>query len=334
MRFKTPQRWPTFVALGVLLAAQTAWGQTAVAVRHQSTDDSATIRVAGLQKAITVLHVSDAHISVADESEAGYRQYGDRMDNAYGKARAHFQTGQKALPAEHFGQLMAAAKAKNVDLIAMTGDIINNPSRSSVQYVTRTIAETRLRSLYISGNHDWHYEGMPGSDADLRNTWIHEWLLPFYAGRDPMGYAVVIGGINFVAIDDSTYQVTDQQLRFFEKEIARGLPTVLLMHIPIWTGKNVGKPASDSCGDPQWGWDADRSYEIERRERWAKEGNLKSTVAFVERVKTSGNLIAILAGHTHRAKTEEISASAVQYVTHASCNGGYRLVTFEPKQAD
>ena len=318
------------VALGSLLTDHYASGQTSIAVRHQSTDDSATIQVAGLKKPVVVLHVSDTHISVRDNSEAQLWQFSDRMDNSYGKPRAHAQTGQKALPAEHFRGLMAMAKAKNVDLIALTGDIVNNPSQSSVQYVSQALTETGIRSLYISGNHDWHYEGMPGSDGALRKEWSHRQLLPLCAGRDPMGYSEVVGGINFVAIDNSTYQVTDEQLALFEKEIARGLPTVLLVHIPIWTGKNVGRPASDSCGDPQWGGDADRNYSIERRERWAKEGNLKSTTAFVERVKTSANLIAVLAGHTHRAKAEELSASAVQYVARAGCEGAYRLVTFEP----
>jgi predicted amidohydrolase/3',5'-cyclic AMP phosphodiesterase CpdA len=320
------------VALGSVLPIHHASGQPPIAVRHQSTDDSAMIQVASLKKPLVILHVSDTHISVRDNREADFWQYADRMDNAYGKPRAHFQTGQKALPAEHFRQLMAVAKAKRVDLIALTGDIVNNPSRSSIQYVSQALAETGIPSLYISGNHDWHYEGLPGSDAALRKQWSHQRLLPLYAGRDPMGYSVVVGGINFVAIDNSTYQVSDEQLALFEKEIARGLPTVLLVHIPIWTGKNVGRPASDSCGDPQWGCDADRTDKIERRERWAKQGNLKSTTAFVERVKTSPNLIAVLTGHTHRAKAEELSASAVQYVARAGCEGAYRLVTFQPLQ--
>lgn len=330
MACATPLRSTPLIAMAVLMAVQVAWGQTPIVVRHRSTDDSATIQVAGLTKAVVVLHVSDAHVSIRDESEADYRQYAERMDAAYGKPRAHFQTRQKALPAEHFRDLMQLAKARNVDLIALTGDIVNNPSRVSMEYVHQVIADTGIRSLYISGNHDWHYEGMPGSDADLRKTWLPKRLLPLYSGRDPMGCAVVIGGVNFVAIDDSTYQVNDEQLAFFDREIARGLPTVLLVHIPLWTGKDAAKPVTDSCGDPRWGWDTDRNFTIERRERWPKGGNLKSTEAFLKHTQTAGNLIAVLAGHTHRAHAEELSASAVQYVARAACDGAYRLVSFTP----
>lgn len=319
---------------GILMANLFAYGEGPVGktlvVRHSSTDDTATIQVGGLEKTLTVLHITDAHVSVADEREAQYHQYGSRMDNAYGREREHWRTKTKALPVAHFRDLLASAKDRNVDLIALTGDIINNPSQSSVQFISKTLNETGIRWLYISGNHDWHYEGMAGSDDALRKTWTQKRLLPLYPGRNPLCYAVRFGGINFVAIDNSTYQVTAGQLAFYEKEIARGLPTVLLLHIPIYTPVSAGKYASDSCGDPSWGWDADRSHEIERRERWSKSGNLPSTTAFVDRVGKTGNLIAVLAGHTHKARTVKLSDSAVQYIGQATCNGGSRLITFAP----
>jgi len=319
----------TLVALGLITAFPLAHGQTPIAVRHHSTDDSATIQVPGLTRAVVVLHISDSHISVRDDKEAEYWQYSARMDDAYGKEQSHYRSGEKALPAAHFRGLMELAKTRKVDAIALTGDIVNNPSQSSVQYVSQALAETGLRYLYISGNHDWHYEGMAGSDNALRETWTERRPLPLYAGRNPLCYAAQIDGINFVAIDDSTYQVDDKQLAFFEQELARGLPTVLLLHIPVWTGKSAGKFAG-GCGDPQWGYEADSSYKTERRERWPKSGNLKSTAAFVDRVKTAGNLIAVLAGHTHGARAETLSASATQYVTRRACDGGYRMVTFAP----
>jgi predicted phosphodiesterase len=318
----------TFLVFGFFATVSFAQGQTPLAVSHQSTDDSATIQVAGLKKALVVLHISDSHVSVPCEEEAEYRQYSDRMDKAFSKERPHYQSGEKATSAVHFRGLMDLAKSEKVDVIAMTGDIVNNPSQSSVQYVSQALTETGIRYLYISGNHDWHYEGMPGSDDALRETWIKQRLLPLYAGRNPLYYAVEIGGINFVAIDDSTYQVNDEQLAFFEQEIARGLPTVLLVHIPVWTGKNAGHVSA--CGDPRWGKAWDANYQIERRQQWPESGNLKSTTAFVDRVKTAGNLVAVLAGHTHVAQTEKLSESAVQYIARHASDGGHRIVTFEP----
>jgi 3',5'-cyclic AMP phosphodiesterase CpdA len=315
--------------LAFLAPTPFARGQSPLAVRHRSTDDTATIQVPGLDKPVVVLHISDSHVTVPSGKEADYREHAARMDAAFAKERPHYQTGESALPAVHFRKLTELAKAKKVDAIVLTGDIVNNPSQPSVEYVHQLLAETGVPYLYVSGNHDWHYEGLPGSDNALRETWIERRLRPLYAGRNPLCYAVPIDGINFVAIDDSTYQVDDRQLAFFEQELAKGLPTVLLLHIPVWTEKDAGKSVG-SCGDPRWGWDSDGGYQVERRERWSQNGNLKSTTAFVDRVKTAGNLIAVLAGHTHGARSEPLSDSAVQYVARHACDGGCRIVAFEP----
>ena len=111
-----------------------------------------TIHVSGLRKPLTVLHITDAHVSVVDPAEAQYHAYSTRMDNAY---RDHD-------PAAHFTELMARAVDRRVDLIVLTGDIVNNPSKSSVAFVHEAIQSTGIRSVYIAGNHDWHYEGIAG----------------------------------------------------------------------------------------------------------------------------------------------------------------------------
>ncbi len=324
--------------MGWFLAARVAGGADpvgkALAVRHCSTADTATLQVAGLAKPLTLLHITDSHVTVADAGEASDPSYGSRMDKAYGSERVHWRTGKKALPMAHFLDLLAMAKDRHVDLVALTGDIVNNPSASSVRFIRKALDDTGIRWLYIAGNHDWHYEGLPGSDDALRAHWTRERLLPLYAGRDPMASSVQIGGINFVMIDNSTYQVSAGQLAFYEKEIARGLPTVLLMHIPVYTPAHAGANPSDCCGHPAWGWEADRGFAIERRERWSRDGNLKSTRDFVDRVGRPGNLVAVLAGHTHKACADQLSESAVQYIGQAGCTGGSRLVTFTPLARD
>ena len=331
---RIPIKTAGIALLGMFSAALVAYAAEsagkAIVVRHSSTDDTATIQVAGLEKPLVVLHITDAHVTITGKHEAEYQPYSSRMDKSYGSEKEHWHTRKKALPTAHFLDLLAPAGNRSVDLIALTGDIVNNPSQSSVQFISKTLNDTGIRWLYISGNHDWHYEGMEGSDDALRKTWTQNRLLPLYPGRNPLCYAAQIGGINFVALDNSTYQVTAGQLAFYEQETARGLPTVLLLHIPIYNPANTHASASSCCGHPAWGWEADHGFAIERRERWPRSGNLKSTTDFVERVGRTANLIAVLAGHTHKARTETLSDSAVQYVGQAACTGGSRRVTFAP----
>lgn len=276
-----------------------------------------SIAVPGLREPLTVLHITDAHVSVVDPAEAPYHEYSARMDNAYSDHD----------PAAHFTNLMAMAVERRVDLIVLTGDIINNPSRSSVAFVREAIQSTGIRTLYIAGNHDWHYEGMDGAPDTLRETWTRESLAPLYDGENPLCYAHQLDGVNFVVIDNSTYQVNDAQLAFYEQEVARGLPVVLLMHIPIYAAAR--SKSVSTCGDPRWGWATDKNYAIERRRRWSKRGNLPSTVTFVERVKRTKNLVAVLAGHIHVPREERLSESAMQYVTAAAYDGLSRLVAFQ-----
>ena len=58
-------------------------------------------------------------------------------------------------------------------------------------------------------------------------------MLDSLTGGRPSHQARDIGGIRFVAVDDSDYQVTQQQLDFVTEQLAAGLPTVLLTHIPV-----------------------------------------------------------------------------------------------------
>jgi DNA repair exonuclease SbcCD nuclease subunit len=296
---------------------------------HSFSDYGATVAISGLKKVTKVLHIADSHISVLDEKEENYHPYGARMDKAY-QTVSHYKTGKETTAIETFLELMMMAKNQDADAIVLTGDIINNPSKSSVRFVQSSIQETGIPAIYTAGNHDWHYEGMEGSLSTLRQTWIQNSLLPLYGDSNPLYASHQIGGINFVAIDNSTYQINEEQFKFFRKQTSLGMPIVLLMHIPLYLPKDAERESIATCGDPRWGWDTDKNYEIEQRERWSQEGNLPSTMKFLEMAKNSTNLAAVLVGHTHRARADKFSETAVQYVTGRSVDGQHRLIVFEP----
>ncbi|MBN2416003.1 metallophosphoesterase [bacterium] len=318
------------IVTGVLMSISVGCVQNKrLLTRHSFSDDKATIEVGGLTTEVTVLHITDSHISVFDAREQRYRSCSARMDDAY-RTVHHVATGKETAPVAAFHELMATAETLRVDVIALTGDIVNNPSPASVEYVRDALEKTGIPWIYVAGNHDWHYEGMAGAAADLRDIWIGNSLLPLYRGANPLFASRIIGGINFLTIDNSTYQITAEQLAFFKKEAEGPLPMVLLMHIPVYLPGDGERESIATCGDPRWGWDMDKNYEVERRERWSRGGNSAYTVQFLEAVRACPTLVAILAGHTHKPAAGRISETAVQYITGRSADGGHRQVCFTP----
>lgn len=256
----------------------------------------ATIRVAAAIPPTRVFHLTDTHLAIRDGREDPFRRYSDRMAGAY-RVNRHFQTGAEIAATTAFEQTLALAKQQRADFLALTGDIVSFPAEAGIEWVLDKLKATGIPYAYVAGNHDWHYEGLPGSSVQLRASWIGQRLRPLYQGRNPLCAAYEINGIRFVCIDNSVYEVLPEQLEFFNAQVADGLPLVLLVHIPLYL---PGRPVGYGCGHPEWGPDADRDCQIERREPWHAGGQSESTLAFHRAVFAAPNLLTILAGHTHR----------------------------------
>eukprot|EP01051_Picozoa_sp_SAG22_P007638 SAG22_NODE_545_length_9265_cov_7.988108_3_plen_199_part_00 len=143
-----------------------------------------------------------------------------------------------------------------------------------------------------------------------------------------------------VGMDNSTYQVSGQQLEMFTAALSSAPgPVVLLVHIPLFLPELqgamrarglVGYSGSSFCGYPGSTNEAYRPTE--------------STAAFMEAVHGSEKLAAVLAGHIHTAQQHAIRGDWVklapgplpvflggmQYVTEASVYNGSRTISFEP----
>jgi hypothetical protein len=167
---------------------------------------------------------------------------------------------------------------------------------------------------------------MNGSLESLRNTWIKKRLLPLYQGNNPLMAAYDIKGIRFLAIDNSTYHINEEQLDFFSKQVATGIPLVLLVHIPMYA---PGKGIYFGCGNPNWGSETDRNFKLEKRPKWPSSGHTQTTFDFHRKVFDAPNLIGIFAGHIHRNSIEVIKG-VPQIVSDDNASGGYLDIDFLP----
>ena len=256
----------------------------------------ATIKIPGYKDSLKIIQITDAHISIADEKEADMMVYGDRMHKAYMNPRKHYALDTSMTTFEYFDDILQKAKKDKVELLLLTGDILNFPSAVSVKYVYDRLNTTGIPWLYISGNHDWHYEGLPGTPDSLREVWTKKSLLPLYNGLDPLSYSTVIKGINFVGVDNSTGEVNESQTRFLEDQLKKPEPVIMISHIPY----NLNNKTSQ-----------------------------KGMEAFMDVIlSNSDKIIAIFTGHNHRFSFF-FKGNLCQYSTLAGFQGAVYSVNIK-----
>ena len=271
-----------------------------------------------------IFHITDTHLSLDDERGVPFQKYSKRMAGAY-KINTHFQTGEEQTTKESFEQTLNLAREQKADFLALTGDTFSFPSEAAIDWVFQKLTDTGIPFAYVAGNHDWHYEGMPGSSEQLRETWANKRLHKLYQGNNALFANYDLNGIRFVCIDNSTYEILPEQLEFFKSQVKSDIPIILLMHIPLYMeGRSVGF----GCAHPEWGAKSDNNFEIERREKWRASGHTKVTMDFYDEVFNANNLLTILTGHTHRPSLD-IKNGIPQIVSGANAMGFFTDIRVE-----
>jgi predicted phosphodiesterase len=284
------------------------------------------IRLPGLEKPFTIIHITDAHISCDNAADRAFLQYSERMKLAYAPGRVrHYLSGEPCAPLDCFREVLSAAREAKADLLVLTGDIINYPSAAAVTKIVEILEDTGIPWVYTAGNHDWHYEGMEGSEERLRGIWIEKRLKPFYKNTDPLCSALTINGVSILLIDSSSYQINREQLDFYRETAALQQPLFIFTHIPLYMPSMP--PGELCCGHPEWGAATDKNWQIERRERWSETGNRPETTELIKLLPETENLCAVFAGHLHKNQIIHY-AGKTQYISATAANGQYRTVRF------
>ncbi len=271
-----------------------------------------------IKNPVKLTFISDTHLHMDDERGAPYREYSNRMAGAYNETR-HFETGKGTTPKEMFRETLKNAAEKKTDLLILGGDIFSFPSEAAIEWVMNELEQTGIPYIFTSGNHDWHYEGMKGSLDKLRDEWIERRLSPLYDDSNPLMIYRDIKGIRVLAIDNSTYEISEEQLAFFREQTSQNIPMILAVHIPMYA---PGRRISFGCGHPDWGAATDKIHELERRPRWPESGHTQTTFDFHKAVFSSENLLGVFAGHTHSFSMDLINGKP-QFVSDDNASGGF-----------
>jgi len=290
-------------------------------IRHEATGrgDRARIHIAGLARDLRILHLTDSHITESDERDPAAIPYAKRRgENGFYGATPDNETTLGV-----FSRSLAGAREMNVDAVVMTGDIVDFAAWAGIEHVAREMKALGVPALYAPGNHDWHLPHLEWSEATREECYPR---LHGLTGGTPACQSMELGDVRLIALDNSTYQISPEQLTFLRREIATGQPCLLFMHIPIWIGSLVQDvmkkwQAPIMMATPH-GWTA------ETRERWKVAGNDPSTLEAYELLTRgeSKTLAGIVCGHVHFEHADAYREGRFQYVSEAGFSGGYRII--------
>ena len=283
-----------------------------------------TVRL-GAKKPFSVMHVSDSHIVRADGRDD------ERKWHLAAARSGHMRWGEHYLE-----EAMCIASEKGMYLVH-TGDLYDFVSEANLDSAAVHLGAADW--MVSVGNHEFSkYVGEAKEDEAYKDDNREKVQAAF--PNDLRFHSRIINGVNFVALDDVYYNVTVEQHRLMEAEMAKGLPIVLLCHVPFYIKElcdfeleqNGGRCAY-LTGVPE---EITSRYEPgvkypageEWRYRSVQQKADRPTLDFIAWLREQPLLKAILCGHCHVYHEDRFSPGAMQYVVGAGYRGEAQVIHF------
>lgn len=279
----------------------------------------------GASRPFSALHISDSHLTRVDSRD-------NERKMALSKKRAKiFPDAER-----YFSEALRYASANDM-LLLHTGDLIDFVSDANLEYVANVLSSAYC--FQSAGNHEYsQYVGEAKEDAAYKAQ-TYDRVQKAYA-NDLDFASFVVNGVNFVAVDDVYYNFTERQRKLMKKEMKKGLPVVMLCHVPLYTPgqcaavlKSNGGKAGYVTGAPLEITSKYPDYPDLPPEKYWKNRSVQQradepTLKFISWLKKQPQLKAILCGHTHVFHQEQFSPTAVQYTVGAAYKGDAYEIEF------
>ena len=183
----------------------------------------------GLDKPIKILHITDIHLTYANENDTPqhHRLMKKRFDVF--QAEGGFPP---FTPKEYFEQAIALAKEENA-LLVCTGDAIDILTCGNLEVFKDIIQDEDM--MFSPGGHEHQrvcvrtmeepYPYRENARARLENE-----LSRFNLSLESR----IVGGVNVITADNSMDYFTRETVEAFKRELERGYPIIVFSHDYIW----------------------------------------------------------------------------------------------------
>ena len=282
--------------------------------------ESICVPLKGLSAPLTVCHITDSHLCECDARDHEALQ-------AYARQREDMFTRR------HPGILTKRLRemirlSQDADILVLTGDIIDFPSAANADALAECLEENHIPLLYTYGNHDKNPYLFEENEAALQRNLAHlRSILP----DDPTYAHLDAGGVRFVGLDDSLYQISPVQTEKLKADLSCGLPVVLCMHIPLYAS-TLYEPTCAVWHSPLLTALPEELLPNEGMDHDALPA-AQSTRAAVELLQNSRALSAVMAGHIHFSHDDVLYPGVIQHVCANSAEVCMRRIQFVPAEA-
>jgi hypothetical protein len=236
------------------------------------------VPVAGLARPLRVLHLTDAYPSRARGPDGRRCTYG---------------------AGPNFDDVLDEVHEASPDFVALTGNLVASATAERWNDLFSWLSRIEVPYGITLGENDWIAPGAMTREqsASLRKkVWLRfiERL-----GRSPEFEVFAIGGLHLAFIDDSDFQVSQEQLRQLNYLSAKREPIAVFCNVPL------------ALLAP------DRETSVTRR--------------FRKHHVDSDTIVGVFAGRLGGGRPERSAGGVWHYSTPGLCDAGARLITFVPK---
>ena len=277
------------------------------------------IKIPGLCREYTFVHLSDLHIAHATESDTEEAQKLAQARNEFWEIQgAYFVYNRDGeiinrLSTIEVNELLAERiREISPDAVFFTGDTVDYPAVSSFKRAKKYLDSLGCDCFLATGNHDC----IICEDGETVAPELTNALNEVICGDG--GYSLhPFDKFDVVSFNDGLIKVTENDVKILEERIKVRRPMILLLHAPLYFSKAF------SAAYPMWG----KNWTLGEPQQSAEN------IAFRELILKNKELFpAIFAGHIHKSSGNDIDDTSgedsepAQYTAAPAFTGFIRVI--------